>query len=311
MRVGVIGLGWMGKVHLRIYSELRGVEVVGVMDVDDKALAEAKDKYGVPTYKDLDTFLGNKFDAVSVCVPTFMHHKTGMAVIERGIPLLLEKPLAKTAAEGLELVNAAKAKGIPLMTGHVERFNPAVGRIRELIQDNGVISIQIERVGPYPPRIQDVGVIRDLASHDIDLIRYISGSNYKNIYAVTSCNIGQHEDTVIISAEMENGVLGQINCNWITPYKSRQIHVATKTRYIEGNLITQQVKEYSKFETYQSSYNVREWPVMFKEPVREELTAFLGALESGKPMPITGEDGLNVLQTIERVDEAIRSAKAS
>ncbi|MFO7598009.1 MAG: Gfo/Idh/MocA family oxidoreductase, partial [Desulfocurvibacter africanus] len=250
MRVGVIGLGWMGKVHLRIYSELRGVEVVGVMDVDDKALAEAKDKYGVPTYKDLDTFLGNKFDAVSVCVPTFMHHKTGMAVIERGIPLLLEKPLAKTAAEGLELVNAAKAKGVPLMTGHVERFNPAVGRIRELIQDNGVISIQIERVGPYPPRIQDVGVIRDLASHDIDLIRYISGSNYKNIYAVTSCNIGQHEDTVIISAEMENGVLGQINCNWITPYKSRQIHVATKTRYIEGNLITQQVKEYSKFETY-------------------------------------------------------------
>jgi predicted dehydrogenase len=311
MRVGVIGLGWMGKVHLRIYSELRGVEVVGVMDVDDKALTEAKDKYGVPTYKDLDTFLGNKFDAVSVCVPTFMHHKTGMAVIERGIPLLLEKPLAKTAAEGLELVNAAKAKGIPLMTGHVERFNPAVRRIRELIQDNGVISIQIERVGPYPPRIQDVGVIRDLASHDIDLIRYISGSNYKNIYAVTSCNIGQHEDTVIISAEMENGVLGQINCNWITPYKSRQIHVATKTRYIEGNLITQQVKEYSKFETYQSSYNVREWPVMFKEPVREELTAFLGALESGKPMPITGEDGLNVLQTIERVDEAIRSAKAS
>ena len=156
-----------------------------------------------------------------------------------------------------------------------------------------------------------MGVIRDLASHDIDLIRYISGSNYKNIYAVTSCNIGQHEDTVIISAEMENGVLGQINCNWITPYKSRQIHVATKTRYIEGNLITQQVKEYSKFETYQSSYNVREWPVMFKEPVREELTAFLGALESGKPMPISGEDGLNVLQTIERVDEAIRSAKAS
>lgn len=311
MRVGVIGLGWMGKVHLRIYSELRGVEVVGVMDVDAKALAEAKDRFGVPTYTDLDAFLGNKYDAVSVCVPTFLHHKTAMAVIERGIPLLVEKPLAKTAIEGQEIVDTAKAKDVPLMTGHVERFNPAVARIREILNDDQVISIQIERVGPYPPRIQDVGVIRDLASHDIDLIRHISRARYKNIYAVTSCNIGAHEDTVIISAEMDNGVLGQINCNWITPYKSRKIHVATKTRYIEGNLITQQVKEYSKFETYQSSYNVREWPVMFKEPVREELTAFLAALREGKPVPISGEDGLYVLQTIERVDEAIRSAKAS
>lgn len=311
MRVGVIGLGWMGRVHLRIYSELRGVEVVGVMDVDDKALAEARDKFGVPTHKDLDAFLDNDYDAVSVCVPTFLHHKTGLAVIERGIPLLIEKPLAKTAAEGRELVAAAKAKGVPLMTGHVERFNPAVARIREILNGDQVISIQIERVGPYPPRIQDVGVIRDLASHDIDLIRHISGANYKNIYAVTSCNIGEHEDTVIISSEMDNGVLGQINCNWITPYKSRQIHVATKTRYIEGNLITQQVKEYSKFETYQSSYSVREWPVMFKEPVREELTAFLAALREGKPVPISGDDGLYVLETIERVDEAIRSARAS
>ena len=308
MKVGVIGLGWMGRVHLRIYSELRGVQVAGVVDTNSEVLKEVEGQYGVPVFTELDALLDLKPDAVSVCVPTFMHHAAARAVIERGIPLLIEKPLARSATEGRELVELARAEDVPLMVGHVERFNPAVQRIRQLLTDNGVISIQIERVGPYPPRIQDVGVIRDLASHDIDLIRHISGSEYRNIYAVTSSNIGEHEDTVLISAEMENGVLANINCNWITPYKSRKIHVATKTRYIEGDFITQQVKEYSKFETYQSSYNVREWPLQFREPVREELTAFLDALRQDNPMPISGEDGLAVLETIERVDAFLQGA---
>lgn len=307
MRVGIIGLGWMGKVHLRIYSEMRGVDVVGVVDVDNNTLEQVGDTYGVPVFTSLDELLDQKPEAMSVCVPTYMHHDVAMKIIERGIPLLVEKPLARTAAEGREMVDAAAAKDVPLMVGHVERFNPAVARIRELVADDHVISIQIERVGPYPPRIQDVGVIRDLASHDIDLVRHITGSEYKNIYAVTSCNIGEHEDTVIISAEMNSGVLAQINCNWITPYKSRKIHVATKTRYIEGDLITQQVKEYSKFETYQASYQVREWPMMFREPVKEELTAYMAALREGKPVPISGQDGLVVLETIERIDASIQS----
>ena len=301
MKVGVIGLGWMGKVHLRLYSELRDVEIVGVADVNAETLAQVGRDYGVPTYTDIAPFLDNDLDAVSVCVPTVRHHAVGRALIERGVPLLMEKPLAATVAEGRDLVDRANAINLPLMVGHLERFNPAVARIAELVTDDDVISIQIERVGPYPPRIQDVGVIKDLGSHDIDLVTHISRSRYKRVFAVTSTTLGQHEDTAIISAEMENGVLAQINSNWITPYKSRQIRVATKTRYIEGNLITQQVKEYSKFETYQSSYNVREWPLIFKEPVREELNRFLDCVREGKPMPITGEDGLYVLETIERI----------
>lgn len=303
MKVGIIGLGWMGRVHLRVYSEMRGVEVVGVVDPNREILDKVAADYGVPVFTSLTEFLDTaRPEAVSVCVPTVHHHDTAQAVISRRIPLLVEKPLAASAEEGAAVVEAALKAGVPLMVGHIERFNPAVQRIREILrEDTHVISIQIERVGPYPPRIQDVGVIRDLASHDIDLIAHLSGSRYKNIFAVTSVNLGPHEDTVLISAELDNGVLGQITCNWITPYKSRQIRVATKTRYIEADLITQKVKEYSRFETYDTSYNVREWPVVYREPVREELKAFIGAVQEGLTMPITGEDGLYVLETIERL----------
>ncbi|BBD08407.1 Gfo/Idh/MocA family protein [Desulfovibrio ferrophilus] len=303
MNVGVIGLGWMGKLHLRVYSELPGVNVVGVMDTEQAALDEVHERFGVPTFDNLDDLLSQPLDAVSVCVPTVYHLPVGLKVMDAGVPLLIEKPLAASADEGRQLLDKANEKGLPLMVGHIERFNPAVRRVKELVEDNGVISIQIERVGPYPPRIQDVGVMRDLGSHDIDLIRFITGSEYKSAYAVTSTTIGKHEDTALITAEMENGVLAHVNTNWVTPYKSRFIHIATKDRYIAADLITQQVKAYSKFEGYDAHYSIKEWPVMYREPVVEELKAFLAAVKDGTPLPITGEDGLKVLEIIERLEQ--------
>lgn len=300
MKVGVIGLGWMGKIHLRNYTEMAGVTVAGVVDTDEDALKAAADQFGVPTFTDMDEFLAQGLDAVSVCVPTVLHHSVGLKVIESGANVLIEKPLAATADEGMELVAAAKAKKVQLMVGHVERFNSAVQRIKEIIGDD-VISISIERVGPYPPRIQDVGVIKDLASHDLDLIRHLTGSDFKNVYAVTSTSIGEHEDTALITLETESGVLANISTNWVTPYKSRKIHVACESKYVMADLITREVKEYSGFEDYNSSYAVREWPLVFSEPVKEELKAFLGALKDGTPVPIPGEDGLEVLKCFDTI----------
>ncbi|QGY40168.1 gfo/Idh/MocA family oxidoreductase [Pseudodesulfovibrio cashew] len=301
-KVGVVGLGWMGRVHLRNYTEMADVEVVGVVDVDTEVLKEVEGQFGVKTYTSLDELLENDLDVMSVCVPTSLHHETGLKIIEKKINLIIEKPLAATAAEGRELVLKAEDMGIKLMVGHVERFNPAVARVKELIGDaEDVISIQIERVGPYPPRIQDVGVIKDLGSHDIDLLRYLSGSDFKSVYAVCSTSIGKHEDSALITAEMENGVLANISTNWVTPYKGRNISVACESKYIHANLITQEVKEYSAFSTYDKSYSVREWPLMFREPVKEELTQFLNALRNGTEVPIPGSDGLEVLNIFERI----------
>lgn len=302
MNVGVVGLGWMGKLHLRVYSEIPGVNVVGVVDTDKEALNTVKEQYDVDVFTDLDQLLEQGLDAVSICVPTVHHLPVGLKVLDKGITPLIEKPMAASADEARQLLAKAEEKGLQIMVGHIERFNPAVQRVKELVADNGVISIQIERVGPYPPRIQDVGVMRDLGSHDIDLVRYITGAEYKHAFAVTSTTIGKHEDTALITAEMDNGVLAHINTNWVTPYKSRFIHVATKDRYIEADLITQQVKAYSRFEGYDAHYSIKEWPVMYREPAREELTAFLDAVRNNTPMPITGTDGLKVLETIEHLE---------
>jgi predicted dehydrogenase len=299
-KVGVIGLGWMGKVHLRNYCEMHGVEVVGAVDTDQATLDEVAGRFGIDTFTRLEDLLDRKPEVVSVCVPTVLHHAVGLKVIERGISLLIEKPLAATAAEGRELVAAAKAKGVALMVGHIERFNPAVQRVKELLGDD-VISIQIERVGPYPPRIQDVGVIRDLGSHDIDLIRFLTGSEYRHVYAVCTTSQGKHEDNALITAQMESGVLANINTNWVTPYKSRKIRVAAKSKFIVADLVTQEVREYSQFSTYDKSYSVREWPMVYREPVKEELTQLLRAVREKTPAPITGEDGLAVLEVIERI----------
>jgi len=303
LKVGVIGLGWMGRVHLRNYTEMADVEVVGVVDVDETAREEVAAQFGVTAYATLDELLENDLDAVSVCVPTSLHHETGLAIMDKSVNVIIEKPLARTSEEGEDLVAKAKEKGVALMVGHVERFNPAVARVKELIsgEDDKVISIQIERVGPYPPRIQDVGVIKDLGSHDIDLIRYLTGSEFKSVYAVCSTSIGQHEDSALITTEMENGVLANITTNWVTPYKGRMINVACENKYVKANLITQEVKEYSAFSAYDKSYSVREWPLMFREPVKEELTQFLTALRQGAPVPITGEDGLEVLKTFDKI----------
>ncbi|WP_031482526.1 Gfo/Idh/MocA family protein [Maridesulfovibrio frigidus] len=304
IKVGVVGLGWMGKVHLRNYFEMPFVEVVGVVDLDQSLLDEVNELYGVAGYTDLEQLLENDLDAVSICVPTTLHHAVGKKVIENNVALIIEKPLAATAAEGQELVDMAAEKGLHLMVGHVERFNPAVQRVKSLMSD-GVepISIQIERVGPYPPRIQDVGVIKDLASHDIDLLRFLSDSDLKDVFSVTSSTRGGHEDNALITAETESGILCNINTNWVTPYKSRKIRVAAKTKFIEANLITQEVKEYSEFSTYDQSFSVREWPLIFREPVKEELKQFIDAIRTGGKVAISGEDGLEVLKTIEKILE--------
>merc|ERR1711879_730995 len=126
----------MGRVHLRNYTEMAGVEVVGVVDVDPEARAEVSAQFGVKAFATLDELLEFELDAMSVCVPTSLHHETGLKIIDKKINLIIEKPLAATAAEGEELVKKAADMGVALMVGHVERFNPAVERVKELIGDD-------------------------------------------------------------------------------------------------------------------------------------------------------------------------------
>ncbi len=295
LRVGVIGLGAMGKNHVRVYSELPDVEVVGIADVDYELAQSLAETYHTAPFADYQELLKQGLDAVSIVVPTSLHREIAVAAAQSGLNMLVEKPIADTINSTREIIKAAEENKVKLMVGHIERFNPAVTVLKKEIQNAKVSLVEITRIGPFPPRVKDVGVVVDLATHDIDLITHLAGSEFKKIYSLTSRSLAQHEDTAILLFEMENGALARVTVNWLTPFKVREINIATKEKFIKASLIDQKVSEYSKYKE-DDSYLVKELNVPFGEPLKLELQAFIESIESNTESPISGEDGLRAVE---------------
>ncbi len=198
--------------------------------------------------------------------------------------------------EGEAIVGAAKAAGVTLMIGHVERFNPAVEAIRNAIRGEDILSIGITRVGPFPPRMSNVGVVIDLAVHDIDLICHFTNSHIVEVQPQVRAAVADREDIALLQFRTANGVLAHINTNWLTPFKARTVHVATRKKYVIGDLLTRQVTECSDYKP-DGSYSMRHLSVAYAEPLRVELTRFLDAIRTGGRPDVTGEDGVLSLAT--------------
>lgn len=296
LNVGVIGAGSMGMNHIRILSQLRDVKLVGVADINENALSIVKSTYNVPVYCKINELLDAGLDAVVIAVPTSLHRDIAMIAIEHGIHLLIEKPIAKNLFEAEEIINASNQKHVKLMIGHIERFNPIIPAIRDAISKEKIVSIAITRVGPFPPRVKDVGVIIDLGVHDIDLIHFLTDSEYMEINCHIFNNFSKYEDTAILTFKMANGVVAHITTNWITPFKSRTIEIATTKKYIEGNFITMQAKEYSGFKQSNRSYIVNSLNTKIGEPLQNELEAFINSIKNNTNPPITGCDGFYALK---------------
>jgi hypothetical protein len=205
--------------------------------------------------------------------------------------------------EGRAIVAAARRAGVTLMVGHVERFNPAVESIKRGIKGEDILSIAITRVGPFPPRMSNVGVVIDLAVHDIDLIRWFTDSEIAEIQPQLSSAIAEREDIALLQFRTASGVLAHINTNWLTPFKARTIHVATRNKYLIGDLLTLQVTECFGFQP-DGSYSMRHLSVGYAEPLRSELLAFVNAIRSGRTPAVTGEEGVASLEVAIRCLDA-------
>ena len=193
------------------------------------------------------------------------------------------------------MIDAAAANGRVLMVGQVERFNPAVDAVKRAIDGDDIISIQITRVGPFPPRMGEVGVVIDLAVHDIDIIRHLTDSEIVEVQPQLARTRAEREDTALLQFRLENGVIAHITTNWVTPYKVRTLQVATRNKFVVADLITRQVTEYFGQQA-DGSYQTRavnSWPA---EPLKKELEAFAHAIRTGEPPAVTGEDGLRNLE---------------
>ena len=295
LRVGVIGVGVMGCNHARVLAEMPGVELAGVVDTDDKQAEFVGRTLNCATFAEVGQLLDAGVDAVSIAAPTHLHRDIAIACIERGIHVLVEKPIAPTVEEGREIIAAARRAGVSLMVGHVERFNPAVQAIKDALKGEDILSIGITRVGPFPPRMSNVGVVIDLAVHDIDLISWFTGSEITEVQPQTSSIKAEREDIALLQFRTASGVLAHINTNWLTPFKARTVHVATKRKYIIGDLLTRQVTECFGFQP-DGSYSMRHLSVGYAEPLRSELAAFVSAVRSGSRPAVTGEEGVASLE---------------
>jgi predicted dehydrogenase len=308
LRIGVIGVGVMGSNHARVLSGLSGVTLIGVADPNLEQANFVARTLGCAAVATVEELLDLKPDAISIAAPTELHHQVALQCIARGVHVLVEKPIASTVAEGQEIVAAARRAGVTLMIGHVERFNPAVEAIKQALRGENILSIGITRVGPFPPRMSSVGVVIDLAVHDIDLIRWFTDSDIIEVQPQVSSAVAEREDIALLQFRTANGVLAHINTNWLTPFKARTVTVATRAKYIMGDLLTRQVTECFGFQP-DGSYSMRHLSVGHSEPLRTELTAFIEAARSGNPPAVTGEEGVASLDIATRC-LADRTAKA-
>jgi predicted dehydrogenase len=323
IHAGVIGVGAMGRHHARVYSELDETELVAVADVDPVRVETMARRYRVRTYTDYREMLAReRLDLVSVAVPTQLHLAVALDVIAAGVHLLVEKPIAPTLEDGQAIVEAAARRGVKFSVGHVERFNPAVIELRRRLERGElgrVFTIHARRMGPFPARVRDVGVVIDLATHDLDVMCWLVGRPVERVHAETARRIHTaHEDLLSGLLRFADGTIGVLEVNWLTPTKVRELSVTGERGMFLVNYLTQDLTFYEnnradgQWETLGILTGVGEGNMVRlcierREPLQVELASFVEAIRTNTAPLVTGADGLAALALAQTLVEAGRT----
>jgi predicted dehydrogenase len=311
-RVAVIGAGVMGRNHVRVLRELGEVDLVGVADANLDAAIKVAAIHGTRGYgSHQELFDQEKPDAVIVAAPTNNHHALVVDALEAGCHVLVEKPIAATLEEADDLVaRAASAKRV-LAVGHIERYNPAVIELKRRLDDGQlgrVFQMNARRLGPFPQRIRDVGVVVDLATHDIDVMRYLTGSEIVRVYAETRREIHTtQEDLVSGLLRFADGSVGVLQINWLTPTKIRELAVTGERGMFRADYLTQDLSFHENAEVAEHNWqqitmlrgvsegSTVQYAIQKREPLRSELDAFMRAVAGDPSGIVTGADGRKAL----------------
>ena len=313
LRAAVIGVGSMGSRHARIYAARAETELMAVVSATEATSERVAHEYGCAAYTDYQEMLtAEKPDVVSVAVPTVMHLNVARAALEAGCHVLVEKPIAASVAEGQALIAAAEAADRKLMVGQIVRYDPAIQALKRHI-DAGelgrIFQVACRRVSPFPWRIQDVGVVLDLAPHDLDLMRYLTGEEPVTLYAQTARHFhAVHEDQLTAQLRFAGGILGLLEINWLTPTKVREALVLGERGLLRADCINHTL---AFLENADAAHGARiedgtlggvsqgrlvELPVGDQEPIAAEVAAFVASVREDIRVPVTGADGLAALQ---------------
>ncbi|OIO55527.1 hypothetical protein AUJ46_00990 [Candidatus Peregrinibacteria bacterium CG1_02_54_53] len=317
IRIAVIGVGSMGKHHVRTLHEIDDVDLVGIADTNDETVQIIAKRYGVPAYTDYRRLLEETHpDAVSIVVPTLAHHRVAMDVMKYGCHLLIEKPIAPSVQEAQEIIEEARRRKLILMIGHIERFNPAIQELRKLLRENRagkIFNIEAFRQGPFPPRHKDSGVIIDLAVHDIDIIRYLTDDEVERVFAEINRFSDASDDLLSSVLRLKGGIVASLNIDWITPTKIREIRVHCERGLYMVNYITQDLIFFENASAPSTTWDtlgilrgVSEGKMIRNaitktEPLRREIEIFLDAIHGRCEVPVTGHDSLTALIIAQKI----------
>lgn len=314
MRFGLVGLGQMGRHHARILSESTDVEFIGAVDpMGDRHRAMRQGA----VFEDVEGLLEQGIDAAVLAVPTIHHRDLALKLAAAGVHTLIEKPLAESVPVAEEIRDAFAASGAVGVVGHVERFNSGLQEMkRRLIADElgRVFAIATERVGPFPHRISDVGVVKDLATHDIDIVTWIGGAPFASVTGELAHKMGRpHEDLVMAVGRLENGVVASLNVNWLTPIKRRSVSVLGEKGAFVADLLTGDLRFHANGEvlgTWNQMAILRgvsegdtiQYAFPKREPLVVEHEAFRDAVKNGQAEGMVSlDEGVAILEIAERV----------
>ncbi len=315
IRAGAIGVGSLGRHHARNYRELAGesrVEFAGVCDIDAETLSRVAGEHGCERFADWRDLL-TKVDAVSIATPTETHADIACAFLEKGVHVLVEKPIALTLEEADRMNAAAKASGATLMIGHLERYNPAMVALRPHVTTP--LYFEIHRVSPFPNRSLDVDVVLDVMIHDLDAVQWLVGEDVavSEIRAVGIPVISDKVDAANARIEFASGAVANITASRIGTEKIRKTRFYQRDAYVVLDYATKFASLTSlnpKAPHPLAGISINRLEIEDVEPLRAEITAFLDAIVNKKPPPITGEDGRRALALAVGVLERIEAHRA-
>lgn len=318
LRAGLLGIGMMGRHHARVLREVEGVELVAIADPGGDPHGVAKDLDVLP---DVDALIAVGLDVAVVAVPTRFHEEAALKLAAAGVHTLVEKPIAETVEAGQRMVDAFAAAGLVGAVGHIERFNPALQQLRRRLENGdlgAVYQIQTRRQGPFPARIADVGVAKDLGTHDVDLTAWVAQSDHERVFAQTTFKSGRrHEDMIAITGRLRSGVIVNHLVNWLSPMKERLTVVTGEKGAFIADTVTGDLTFYQngtiplEWESMTAFRGVSEGDVTRfafakREPLRVEHEAFRDAVLGRPSDVVTMEQGQRALVVIEA---ALRSAR--
>jgi len=308
LRVGVIGVGYLGRFHARIFAGMPDVELVGVADVDPAAAAAAAAEHGCGSFAEAADLIG-QVDAVSVVVPTSAHRDVALPFLHAGVHMMLEKPVAASVAEAEDIVAAAEGAGVVLQVGHLERFNAGIMRLAEDVRNPRFI--EAHRLGTFVERATDVDVVTDLMIHDIDIVLSLVKSEIARIDATGLPVLTEHVDIANARIEFSNGAVANVTASRVSNKKFRRIRVFAQDSYHALNFIDQQIDVVKKGEPDPGSrfprIETQRIAVQPHKPLDAELADFVATVRRGGTPVVTGRDGLAALSVATLVKEKIHS----